>query len=82
MERRAFRLRCSDVFIQSKANAALYTYTPYQPNAAALNNMYSTGDGFAALTAIVISGGPGLVGLGCYLWRCSAAGVRRLVKCT
>lgn len=35
----------SDVFIQSKATAALYTYTPYQPNQAALSNMYGTGDG-------------------------------------
>lgn len=32
------------VHIQTKATAALYTYTPYQPNAAALNNMYGTGD--------------------------------------
>lgn len=31
--------------IQSKATAALYTYTPYQPNSAALNNMYGTGNG-------------------------------------
>jgi len=35
----------SDVYLQSKATAALYTYTPYQPNQAALNNMYGTGDG-------------------------------------
>ncbi len=34
--------------IQSKATAALYTYTPYQPNSAALTNMYSTGDGCSA----------------------------------
>jgi len=34
-----------DVYIQSKATAALYTYTPYQPNQAALNNLYGTGDG-------------------------------------
>lgn len=32
------------VYIQNKATAALYTYTPYQPNAAALDSMYSTGD--------------------------------------
>lgn len=32
------------VFIQSRATAALYYYTPYQPNAAALNNLYGTGD--------------------------------------
>ena len=30
--------------IQTKATAALYTYTPYQPNQAALDNMYGTGD--------------------------------------
>lgn len=34
----------SDVYIETKATAALYTYTPYQPNQAALNNMYGTGD--------------------------------------
>ncbi len=33
-----------DVYIESKATAALYTYTPYQPNQAALNNMYGLGD--------------------------------------
>ena len=33
-----------DVYIASKATAALYTYTPYQPNQAALNNMYGLGD--------------------------------------
>lgn len=32
------------VYIESKATAALYTYTPYQPNQAALSNMYGTGD--------------------------------------
>ena len=32
------------IYIANKATAALYTYTPYQPNAAALNNMYGTGD--------------------------------------
>lgn len=31
------------VYISSKATAALYTYTPYQPDADALNNMYGTG---------------------------------------
>ena len=35
----------SGVYIQNKATAALYIYTPYQPNAAALSNMYGTGDG-------------------------------------
>lgn len=34
----------SNVYIESRATAALYTYTPYQPNAAALSNMYGTGD--------------------------------------
>lgn len=38
----------SNVLIQNKATAALYTYTPYQPNAAALNNMYGTGDNCSA----------------------------------
>lgn len=33
----------SNVYIESRATAALYTYTPYQPNAAALSNMYGTG---------------------------------------
>lgn len=37
-----------DVYIESMATAALYTYTPYQPNQAALNNMYSLGDGCSA----------------------------------
>lgn len=37
-----------DVYIETKATAALYTYTPYQPNQAALNNMYGTGDGCSA----------------------------------
>lgn len=32
------------VTIANKATAALYNYTPYQPNAAALANMYGTGD--------------------------------------
>jgi hypothetical protein len=36
------------VFIESKATAALYTYTPYQPNTAALANMYGTGDSCSA----------------------------------
>jgi len=34
----------SVVNITTKATAALYTYTPYQPNQAALNNLYGTGD--------------------------------------
>lgn len=42
--------RCGgrNVFIQNSATAALYTYTPYQPNAAALNNLYGSGDGCSA----------------------------------
>ena len=34
----------STVFIQNQATASLYIYTPYRPNAAALNNLYGTGD--------------------------------------
>lgn len=32
------------VFVQNMATTLLYTYTPYQPNRAALNNLYGTGD--------------------------------------
>ncbi|GAA4165550.1 hypothetical protein GCM10022286_28910 [Gryllotalpicola daejeonensis] len=32
------------VYIQNAATAGLYDYTPYQPNAAALANLYGTGD--------------------------------------
>jgi hypothetical protein len=35
----------SSVYIQNQATAALYIYTPYQPDAAALANLYGTGDG-------------------------------------
>lgn len=38
----------SNVYIESAATAALYTYTPYQPNQAALNNLYGTGDNCSA----------------------------------
>ncbi|WP_281786558.1 hypothetical protein [Aurantimicrobium sp. INA4] len=38
----------SNIFIQNRATAALYNYTPYQPNAAALNNLYGTGDACSA----------------------------------
>lgn len=38
----------SNVFIQDNATAALYTYTPYQPNQAALDNLYGTGDDCSA----------------------------------
>lgn len=34
----------STVFIRNTATAALYNYTPYRPNQAALNNLYGTGD--------------------------------------
>jgi len=38
----------SSVTIQSYATAGLYNYTPYQPNQAALNNLYGTGDDCSA----------------------------------
>lgn len=34
----------ASVFVQNAATAALYYYTPYTPNAAALANLYGTGD--------------------------------------
>lgn len=34
----------SSVYIENRATVALYTYTPYQPNQAALNAQYGTGD--------------------------------------
>ncbi len=34
----------SSVVIKNQATAGLYNYTPYQPNAAALNNLYGTGN--------------------------------------
>ena len=38
--------RCgsSQVYIENQATAALYIYTPYRPNGAALNNLRGTGD--------------------------------------
>ena len=36
------------VYIQNRATAALYYYTPYQPNAAALNNLGGSGDACSA----------------------------------
>jgi hypothetical protein len=36
------------VTVKNKATAALYYYTPYQPNAAALGNLYGTGDSCSA----------------------------------
>ncbi len=38
----------SEVYIENRATAALYRYTPYQPNAAALNAGYGIGDGCSA----------------------------------
>ncbi len=38
----------SNVLIQNQATTGLYNYTPYQPNQAALNNLYGTGDGCSA----------------------------------
>lgn len=38
----------SNVFIENGATAALYNYTPYRPNQAALDNLYGTGDGCSA----------------------------------
>ncbi len=42
--------RCgsSQVYIESRATAGLYNYTPYQPNQAALNNLNGTGDSCSA----------------------------------
>jgi len=34
----------ANIYMTGKATAALYTYTPYQPNTAALNNLYGSGD--------------------------------------
>lgn len=36
------------VYIENQATANLYIYTPYQPNAAALANLYGTGDSCSA----------------------------------
>lgn len=38
----------SPVYIENSATAGLYNYTPYQPNAAALRNLYGEGDGCSA----------------------------------
>lgn len=38
----------SNVLVRNLATAALYYYTPYQPNGAALANLYGTGDGCSA----------------------------------
>ncbi len=36
------------VYIKNQATAGLYIYTPYTPNAAAMNNLYGSGDGCSA----------------------------------
>jgi hypothetical protein len=36
------------VYLQNQATAGLYNYTPYQPNQAALNNLYGTGNSCSA----------------------------------
>lgn len=38
----------SDVYIDNYATAGLYNYTPYQPNQAALDNLYGSGDACSA----------------------------------
>src|SRR3990167_957448 len=38
----------SNIYMQTHATAGLYNYTPYQPNSAALNNLYGTGDSCSA----------------------------------
>lgn len=38
----------SSVYMENKATTALYVYTPYQPNTAALNAGYGTGDSCSA----------------------------------
>ncbi len=37
-----------DIYIANQATAGLYNYTPYQPNDAALTNLYGTGDDCSA----------------------------------
>ncbi|MCX6727361.1 MAG: hypothetical protein NTX11_00920 [Candidatus Saccharibacteria bacterium] len=38
----------TNIYLENGATAALYNYTPYQPNASALNNLYGSGDGCGA----------------------------------
>ncbi len=40
--------KSSSVYIETRATAGLYNYTPYQPNAEALNNLYGSGDDCSA----------------------------------
>ena len=37
-----------NVFLANRATAGLYNYTPYQPNTAAMANLYGTGDACSA----------------------------------
>lgn len=38
----------SNIYMENQATAGLYNYTPYQPNQAALNNLYGSGDNCSA----------------------------------
>lgn len=38
----------TNVYVQNQATSGLYIYTPYQPNASALNNLYGSGDSCGA----------------------------------
>ncbi len=38
----------TNVYIETQATAGLYNYTPYQPNASALENLYGTGNSCSA----------------------------------
>lgn len=38
----------TQIYIENQATAGLYNYTPYQPNGAALANLYGEGDGCSA----------------------------------
>lgn len=38
----------TNVYVENRATAALYNYTPYQPNASSLNNLYGAGDNCGA----------------------------------
>ncbi len=38
----------TNVYVTNQATAGLYNYTPYQPNASALANLYGSGDGCGA----------------------------------
>jgi len=38
----------TNIYMSNQATAGLYNYTPYQPNASALNNLYGSGDSCGA----------------------------------